>query len=160
MNPACLLVAALGLTLCQPLATDRLLEREKARLQGTSQVITCVDSRRELSRDVLQHVRHTYAGDRVTNTKAFAVNGVPQGPGGSVVSEFALDTSRRPYAIDVTAIRVNGNDLPPERRSTIRAIYAVGKDLMLVCGSSEASDRPASFEAAPGVVLMVLRRVK
>jgi uncharacterized protein (TIGR03067 family) len=159
MNPACFLVVT-GLTLCQPPATDPLLEREKARLQGTWQVITRVENRREVSREVLQYLRHTFAGDRVTNTKAFCVNGVPQGPGGTVVSEFALDTGRWPYALDATAIRVNGNDVPLERRSTIRAIYVAGKDLMLVCASGEAGDRPTNFEAGPGVVLMVLRRVK
>jgi uncharacterized protein (TIGR03067 family) len=154
MNLCCFLVAGLLPVLkC---------EAQRKQLQGTWQAVTRVADCREDSPDMLQYVRHTYKACQVTNTKAFCINQIPQGQGGEVVSDFVLDTSRWPYAIHFTAIRVDGCDVPKKWRRTLSVIYAVRGDLLIVCANPDplSDDFPETIDAAPGVVLIDFKRVK
>ena len=74
-------------------------EQETEKLQGTWQVVMAECDGVKDSSEKLKYVRHTFKGDRVTNTKAFCVNGVPQGPGGTVVNVYSIDPTKTPKFI-------------------------------------------------------------
>jgi uncharacterized protein (TIGR03067 family) len=140
------LIAVCYFLLAANAAQDDLAKKDLDSLQGVWRFISFVSDGRPRPEEELKGLKLTIKGN-----KWIEVEGDNKG----LESTIKLDPSKKPKAIDITALA------GPAKGKPSLGIYSIEGDTLKTCAyNTGGSERPTEFKAIDGVNLFVLKREK